>query len=133
MTTPLDGQQVVARYRDGRVVKGTTNDFYPGKGEFHIRDAAGSVTTLAVGALKAIFFVRTFEGDRFHVAMLDQPAGGGLGRRIEVTFVDGEVLTGYTNGYDRSKPGFFLVPADPESNNLRVFVIAGAVRAARWV
>ncbi len=127
------GQRIVARFRDGRVLKGATADFNPGKSEFHIQEPGGAVTKVAVADLKAVFFVRTLEGDRFHVAMLDQPRGGGLGRRIEITFRDGETLTGYSNGYDRAKPGFFVVPSDPESNNLRVFVVAAALQAARWV
>jgi hypothetical protein len=45
-----------------------------------------------------------------------------MGRKIGVVFKDGEVLVGTTQGYDRSRPGFFVVPADAESNDERVYV-----------
>lgn len=128
----VDGQRVVARYADHRLIKGTTNDFYPDKGEFHIRPTGGVPEKVAVKDLKALFFVKTFEGDRFHVP-LEFEQGAGSGRSIEVTFSDGEVLAGSTMGYNKTKPGFFLVPSDPESNNVRVFVVHAAVRSVRWL
>jgi hypothetical protein len=37
------------------------------------------------------------------------------GRKIEVTFKDGEVLVGSTLGYDPSRPGFFSFPRIPRA------------------
>ena len=48
------------------------------------------------------------------------------GKKIEVTFKDGEVLVGTTMGYDAQRPGFFLFPADDTTNNTRTFVVAAA-------
>jgi Family of unknown function (DUF6982) len=42
-------------------------------------------------------------------------------------------LIGYTPGYDSRRTGFFLFPADPRSNNLRIFVVSGAVAAVRYL
>ena len=70
--------------------------------------------------LKAIFFVRDFEGNPGRVdgqAFAERQPG----RRIEVTFLDDEVLLGSTLGYRPDGLGFFLTPADSEGNNLRVF------------
>jgi hypothetical protein len=50
------------------------------------------------------------------------------GRKIEVTFKDGEVLVNTTVGYTPNRRGFFIFPADPKSNNLMVFVISAAVK-----
>jgi hypothetical protein len=50
------------------------------------------------------------------------------GRKIEVAFKDGEVLVGSTVGYDPRRPGLFFVPADPKSNNLKVYAVRYAVR-----
>jgi hypothetical protein len=50
---------------------------------------------------------------------------------LEITFCDGEVMVGTTLGYDRNRPGFFIFPADPQSNNVRVFVISSAVKKVR--
>ena len=50
------------------------------------------------------------------------------GKKMRVVFQDGEVLLGTTQGYQPGRPGFFLVPADPRSNNERCFVISSATR-----
>ena len=38
-------------------------------------------------------------------------------------------MVGTVDGTSADDPGFFLVPADPGSNNLRVYVVAAATRA----
>ncbi len=55
------------------------------------------------------------------------------GRKVEVTFKDSEVLVGSTMGYDPKRPGFFLFPPDPRSNNLKIFVISAAVSKVRYL
>jgi hypothetical protein len=45
------------------------------------------------------------------------------GLKVKVTFFDGEVMYGSTNGYAPERKGFFIFPADEESNNERVFII----------
>jgi len=52
---------------------------------------------------------------------------------MEVTFQDGEVLVGSTLGYDPKRQGFFILPADPKSNNTRVYVVSIAVEKARYL
>ena len=52
---------------------------------------------------------------------------------MEVTCKDGEVMVGTTTGYDPKRPGFFLFPVDPSSNNMRVFLVTSAVRNARFL
>ncbi|MDP3017345.1 MAG: hypothetical protein Q8N70_09790, partial [Deltaproteobacteria bacterium] len=48
--------------------------------------------------------------------------------KVRVTFHDGETLIGMTHGYSREKQGFFVVPLEKESNNLRIFVVFNAAR-----
>jgi hypothetical protein len=125
--------RVVARFADGRVVKGTTADFLPAKDSFHL-----TVATAPAGAkpmeihtkeLKALFFVKDFAGDPQRVKRNEfDPSRPPAGRRIRVVFKDGEVLVGTTTGYQPGRPGFFLVPADAGSNNERCYVIAAAAR-----
>lgn len=55
------------------------------------------------------------------------------GKKIEVTFNDGEVLVGTTMGYDAQRPGFFLFPADDKTNNTRMFVVMAAVKSVRFL
>ena len=57
----------------------------------------------------------------------------GCGRRIEVSFQDGEILVGFTLGYSSSAPGFFIFPVDPKSNNSRIFVVNSAVEKINWL
>ena len=123
--------RVVLRFVDGRVVKGSTADFSPGRPAFHLVPLDGASTRgveVKLDDLKAVFFVRDFAGDASRVDRQEFPTGGPLaGRRIRVRFKDGEILLGITQGYQASRPGFFLVPADPASNNERCYVVAAAV------
>ncbi len=55
---------VVARYLDGRVLKGATHDFSPNRPGFHVEvDGTGEVIELRCRNLKALFFVKSFAGD----------------------------------------------------------------------
>lgn len=130
------GRLVVARFIDGRVVKGTTHDFAPNKTEFHLYeggDERNRAVAVSTDVLKAVFFVKSFEGDRTHKVDNSFRHAQGQGRKIKVTFQDGEEMAGFTMGYSASKPGFFLIPADPKSNNARVYVLNAAVAKAEWV
>lgn len=121
--------KVVVRYKDGRIVKGTTRDFIPGKALFHV-EVAGKDETIEVNVedLKAIFFVKDFGGKPDYVeAKSFSDSGSGKGKKILVEFKDGETLTGYTLGYDANRPGFFVMPSDERSNNERVYVVRSAV------
>jgi hypothetical protein len=120
--------RIVARYRDGRVVKGTTNDFLPTRPGFHLIPAAGGPTDVVlVGDLKALFFVRDLTGNKDYdeKKTFERPA---VGRKVQVTFTDGEVLVGTTQAYQPDRVGFFMVPVDPLSNNERIFVVKAATK-----
>src|SRR5512139_3285183 len=123
--------KVVARYTDGRVIKGFTQDFSPNKDRFHLTlDDNRRTIEVIVQRLKAVFVVRDFSGspqykERKRYLQGENPGGV----KLEVTFADGEVLVGSTPlGYDPKRQGFFVTPADPKGNNLRVFAVASAVR-----
>jgi len=134
-TFSTNGSSVVARFVDGRVLKGTTHDFAPHKPIFHLTvwdDPTTKALVVPVGALKALFFVRTYEGDPKHVEDLDLANAKGQGRKLLLTFADGEILCGFTTGYSKDKQGFFVRPVDPNSNNSRVFVVATAVKQVTW-
>jgi hypothetical protein len=125
--------KVVVRFADGRVVKGTTADLFPAKEKFHlsVANAATGTTPVEIHTkdLKALFFVKDFAGDPQHVKRNEfDPSRSPTGRKIRVVFKDGEVLVGTTTGYQPGRPGFFLVPADADSNNERCYVVAAAAR-----
>jgi len=133
----MEPLKIVARYVDGRVIKGLSQDFFPNKDHFHVYSAdkpSGETVEVWIKELKAVFFVRDFVGnpqynERKEYIQGEKPSG----RKIEVTFRDGEVLVGATLGYDPNRPGFFLFPADPKSNNVRVFVVTTAVKKVRYL
>ena len=127
-------QRVIARFRNGHIVRGYTNDFHPSKPHLHLtpEDRASEPTFVPLVALKAVFFVRDFAGDPARTDRTDfQDASHG--RKVEVAFEDGEVLLGTTLAYRGDGAGFFVHPADSKSNNMRVFVAPGATRHVRFL
>jgi hypothetical protein len=48
--------------------------------------------------------------------------------KANITFFDAEKLTGTTQGYTHEREGFFVVPLERDSNNLRIFVVSSAVK-----
>src|SRR5262249_24081304 len=85
-----------------------------------------------LSGLKALFFVRDFDGDAGYVE--EQTfEGAAHGRRLQVTFFDNEVLVGTTLSYRPDGQVFFVRAADPRANNLRVFVVTSAVLHIRFL
>ena len=126
--------RVVARFRDGRMVKGQTSDFLPNKDAFHVATPGSKPLAILTRDLKALFFVRDLKGDPRHVEGNEiDPDRPGSGRPIKVVFKDGEILVGTTNGYQPGRPGFFLVPADTDSNIERCYVVADAAEQISFV
>jgi uncharacterized protein DUF6982/PilZ domain-containing protein len=127
-------QKVIARFRDGRLVRGYTADFHPSKPQLHLsaEPHSSDALFLQLSQLKALFFVRDFNGDQTRVDRHEFGATA-QGRKVVVTFHDGETLIGSTLGYRGEGEGFFVQPADPRSNNLRVFVAPGATQQVRFL
>ena len=124
---------VVVHFPDGALLKGVTNNFFPNKEKFHlaVRDT-GEVREVSLAGLKAVFFVKSFDGD----ADYQEPAEmerTGFGKKIRVDFSDGESLMGYSQGYSAGRPGFFVFPADPASNNDRIYVVTTATESVRFL
>ena len=135
--TPSDGDPVeitnlvVARYLDGRVLKGITRDFSANRPMFHIEREGGEIVEMRTRQLKAIFFVRSFEGDpaREDVhGFVAGPAETNQGRKIAVRFHDDEFVCGYTLSWTPDRDGFFLFPADVGNNNQRIWIICAATK-----
>jgi hypothetical protein len=133
----MEKVKVVVRFSDGKLIKGFTQDFFPNKERFHLIPAdnpSGGAIEVSMKDLKAIFMVRDFTGDSLYKERKryiegEQPSG----KKVEVTFIDGEVLVGTTLGYNPKRQGFFIFPADPKSNNIRVYVVSSAVEKVRYL
>ena len=82
--------------------------------------------------MKAVFFVKDFRGNR-HYNESRKIEDGKPGRKIEVTFFDGEKITGTTQAYNPNNKGFFMFPADAKSNSLRIFVVNWNVRDVKFL
>ncbi len=126
--------RIVARFADGRILKGTTQDFSVTRDHFHVipPEAGAAPVRVGIPALKAVFFVKDHTGNKDYN---EKKAFATLvpGRKLQVVFKDGETLVGATTGYDAARPGFFMTPADPKSNNDRIFIVARAVRAVAFI
>jgi hypothetical protein len=118
--------KIIIRYADGKIIRGTTEDFFPNKDIFHAIDKNNAeLHEIKIKDLKAVFFVKSFEGNPKYQDR-DDIERVGFGRKMRVLFKDGETLVGYTQGYSPDRAGFFLFPSDPNSNNDKAFVVTAA-------
>jgi hypothetical protein len=125
--------KIVARFQDGRVLKGHSEDFLPAKGRFHLTPVGAAPEArpidVSLADLKAVFFVRDFEGDKSHVDLrIFDPSQRVVGRKLRILFNDGELMVGLTNAYQPGRAGFFIVPADTTSNTERAYIVTAATR-----
>jgi hypothetical protein len=124
--------KVVARYRDGKILKGFTHDFNQNKPVFHLSlaDNQKKVLEIITCQLKAVFFVKTFEGNKDYKApaeaILLEKLKKVPGIKLKIKYFDGEVMYGTTQGYDPERKGFFMFPADQDANCERAFIIREA-------
>lgn len=80
------------------------------------------------------FFVKSFDGNKEYRERKEFIEGDRvLGRKVELTFIDGEVIQGSTLDYDSKRRGFFLIPVDPDSNNIQIFVVSNAFMNIRFL
>src|SRR5262245_16666726 len=128
--------KVVAHYADGKLVKGSTQDFNPDRPMFRVVLPNGKDTTpVEVAKLKAVFFVKDLDGRPPHPPRKkdfspDDPNRTN-GRPVAVLFKDGELVVGYTHSYNPERQGFFMLPADDNDNNLRIFVVKKAAKTLK--
>jgi hypothetical protein len=132
----MEPTKVVVKYANGNVAKGFIQSFSPNKDFFYLTPADNSSGTplyVSVKRLKAVFVVRDFHGNpQFEERNFYLEGENPPGLKLEVTFADGEVMVGSTVlTYDPKRPGNFIIPADPNSNNLRVFAVSSAVKSVR--
>lgn len=123
-------QMVVARFRDGRILKGTSADVDSTKPVFHLRQRDGETMRVRLEHLKALFFVRSLDGNPArHERRIPDPADTRARSSTVATavFEDGEVVTGMMMRYPPTDAFFFMVPVDRDSNNVRILVNRAAV------
>ena len=91
---------------------------------------SGRLEQIPLEGLKAIFFVKSFEGKwhddlRFHDHLAPSDC-----LWVRASFHDGEVIEGLVmnNSQHVLQSGFYLYPIDPEGNNLLIYVLKGKLR-----
>lgn len=128
-----NNNKVVLHFLNGGITKGSTEDFFPNKNKFHLKDKdTGRISEIDIIQLKGIFFVKNFDGNKRYKEN-DNTERIGLGKKIMIRFKDGETIKGYTSGYSPERSGFFTFPSDPESNMERVFVLKNATADIRFI
>lgn len=127
---------LVARYLDGKIVKGHSVDFRHDKTSFHIQpeEPGARPVKVRLAQLKAVFIVKSFKGNPGYTEKKDFAlARGKYGFLTRVRFQDGEVMVGTVQNYQPHAQGFFLFPVDPGSNTLKAFVLSEAVDEIKFV
>lgn len=135
-----DEERIVARFSDGRVLKGYTSGFTAESDFFLLNEAgSGKEHRVAVADLKALFFIKSFEGNKTYREKKAFGASTHDGHKVYVKFNDQESLVGFVEGeipWDKGffisgdagkAKGFFLIPVDRDSNNVKVFVVGTSV------
>jgi len=131
--------KIVAHYQDGRLVKGSTGNLTPNnKDVFHLMPAGAALgrksMEVRVSELKAVFFIKDFIGNpQYNDKKEFDSTMPIFGRKIKVIFKDGELMIGTTHGYQPDRLGFFIVPADPQSNIVRCFVVISATQGVSLI
>jgi len=141
----FDEYRVVIRMLDGSVVRGffsskahTSLDALNGKSPSALHellrascvDESGVPLNVDWSALKAVFFVTSFEGDRDQDSVRFYGNGPMIQSIwVEITFADGEVIEGCVDNSLRhlQNDGFFLHPSSPDINNLLIYVNKSAI------
>lgn len=131
MVSPGHNDKVIAHYRDGSLLKGTTADFSPEGEKFTVLTADGDRREIRVAELKALFFVHDYDGQSDYHERKGFFADAAAGDKVLVEFADGEILFGHTHDASPNAPGFFMVPGDPDSNNRMIFVVRSATRRVK--
>jgi len=136
----VGNERSVVRLNDGSLLKGYLKDFSPRVEAIVLEEAeTGKFHTFKTGEMKAVFFVKSFEGDIDYRDRKSYGVRKPVGNRVFVKFKDGERLVGFVDGKvpwekgfflskkENEGKGFFLLPADEDTNNIKVFVISSSV------
>lgn len=133
-----DENRVVVHFLGGKLAKGYTYDFNQNRDTFHVYDAPDQVEEGAIvyhDELKALFFVKTFEGNPGYEDPIfsEENVKKLVGMKLKVLFKDGEVMFATTFGYSPARKGFFVYPIDKNCNNNKVYVITSSTTSVEIV
>ena len=116
-------EKIIAHFLNGKLLKGFSEDFSEDKYFFTIthKDTQDK-SEVALLLLKAVFFVKDFEGNKVYQEEHDVKRTD-VGRKVKIQFKDNETIIGYAPGFSPANIGFFLYPSDSQNNNEKIFVV----------
>jgi hypothetical protein len=122
--------KVVAHFLNGRLVKGSSTSIALDRPICHVMTRDNGVVLVTLSELKALFFVKDLEGNRMYrdhqvIGPTDRRATGA--KRLKITFRDREQLVALAPTYEGTRSFFYVLPADGNSNNIRILVNRKAV------
>lgn len=130
-------RKIVVRTKQGEAFRGYVKSArWISRSSLRMTTPEDRELTLDFEQLKAIFFVREFEGDKsyFETKLLESdPEQKGL--RVRLRFDDNETMEGVAeNSLELLQaPGFFFWPADAGANNQLIYVIKSALLGFRVI
>jgi hypothetical protein len=129
VTVAEQGKLVAVRFLDRRLLKGWTFDFRPNRDFFHLREEGTETQTrVPIKDLKAIFFIKTLGRDPSCVDKRAFEERVGSEKKVWIEFSDGEKMAGWSNSFGSPRGGFYVFPADPDSNMEKAYVFRSALR-----
>ena len=134
--SPSGWLHVIGKYRDGRTVRGYTNDFNPTRPYLHVSPAPFADETKFVSMihLDALFFLSDPSTPAANDYESTEKATSGMrGRRVAMTLPNGKEIIGTTLTYSRDGSGFFVRPLDSDAGATRVFVTQSGIRNIRFL
>jgi len=121
--------KVVVRLKDKTLLKGKISNFSQSFDSFEVELLNGDLQIVDIDNIKAIFFVKSFEGDKKHQYQYKDELLW-EGDKLSLTFADGEKMVGYTQHLDFiSNRGLLITPADVNGNNNHVFASKSAINS----
>jgi len=131
--------KMVIRLKDKTLLKGESYDFFPNSKTFHLHLIEGNEIEIDIESVKAVFWVKSFEGNKDYTYTYDDSIPWGV-NKVKVRFADGESMIGYAQHLHckshhvyHSDYGFFITPADFKGNNDRVFVLNSATEEIKFL
>ncbi len=128
---PATGRKLEVRFRDGKIVKGTTYKLDTQSLGFYLVPVEPTEEeermNIYFSDIKAIYFVRDFEGK-------SAPAEAGNqysveGQDVRVAFPGGEIIEGRTlHRFDPTCERFFMVPKEGDTNIISILIEMSALK-----
>ncbi len=127
--------RVVVRYMNGQILAGWGDQFFPMETEIMVKDQLDEIHRIPLNQVKLVCFVKQFVSDSSitHRSTSKVIYDAIPGKTVEMVFTDGEKMSAKASLNTIPKGGFFVTPANPNSNNVSMYVNKGALKSFRFL